>query len=778
MKTFYRFLSGSYLGLCILAISGGIFPGGYAQTTLMTESFENGGSVPTGWVTEVVSGANTLSFPTFTSWPAGYTAYDGTYLVMFNSFSASGGVNRLKMTTPVRTIGYNSVTVDFAWLESSGYAGVNDHVDVQYSTDGTTWNTAGTFLRYNTVEGWKIKSQVLPPDALGNATLYFAFLFTSAYGNDCYLDFTHITAIAPPLSQPQYYNYNTGGSGSNSFPFNIAGGKDIQLLYLPGDFNQPTPAPAGYITSVSFRISDIYPLGPWTYTDFTIKMGQSAITSFADGSFYAPLTTVYYKASVSLIGVAGQWMTINLDLPFEYDPSQSLIVDIGQCGVPGATGFSACYTNLTGSRRNWSVGGCPFVYSVANTSIYHLGLNIESVPVLYNNGPLFNSYGTGDGGANESIYYQGGTGTFGSGCQYSSGIYLADDFMVPSGRVWSVASMNFYAYQTNSTNLSTITGIYVRIWNGKPGEAGSGVIWGNLTTNRFESSSFTNVYRVLAANGGASRPCMKVIAKTPGLMLTSGSYWVEWSCVGTVSLSGPWAPPVVTQDNVTGNAVQTNDYGVTYNDVLYNNYAQGFPFLVNGYETIVPFMIIQNYTVPSGQTNCFNATQTISVAGNGTAFVVENGASATMIAGQNIQYNPGTAVQEGGYLWGYIAPAGPYCATPLMPFAVLSEMPSAAPGELPSIVRNETELSVVSDQSSFNIYPNPTTGNFLVELKGDIPPDELRIDVYGIRGEKVFSSVLKGVHKHMFSLSDMPAGVYFIRLTTGDKAETGKIIKQ
>ena len=165
-----------------------------AQTTLFTESFENGGAVPAGWNSSVVSGGNTITFVTSTAWPSGYTAYNGTYLVMFNSFSASGGVNLLKRTTPVSTVGYANVTVDFAWLESSGYAGVLDKVDVMWSTNGTTWTTAGTFNRYNAVQGWKIKSQVLPAGANNQATLYIAYQFTSAYGNDCYLDLTHITA--------------------------------------------------------------------------------------------------------------------------------------------------------------------------------------------------------------------------------------------------------------------------------------------------------------------------------------------------------------------------------------------------------------------------------------------------------------------------------------------------------------------------------------------------------------------------------------------------------
>lgn len=97
---------------------------------------------------------------------------------------------------------------------------------------------------------------------------------------------------------PQYYNYNTTGT-TNSFPFNISLGKQVQLLYAPGDFAQPTPAPDGNITGISFRLAAN--LGPYTYSDMVIKMGQSTITSFDVGVMYSgPLTTVYSRPSVTL----------------------------------------------------------------------------------------------------------------------------------------------------------------------------------------------------------------------------------------------------------------------------------------------------------------------------------------------------------------------------------------------------------------------------------------------------------------------------------------------
>ncbi|MEI7726448.1 MAG: choice-of-anchor J domain-containing protein, partial [Bacteroidota bacterium] len=195
MKIYTRVL---FIPLLILLFSVVFSNQSNAQSTLLTESFENAGNAPVGWATEVVSGGNTISFQMGTAHPAGFSAYNGSYQVMFNSYSGNSGVNRLKRTSAFSTIGYTNVTVDFAWLESYGFATSPDKVEVQWSTDGTNWNTAGTFYRYNAVQGWKIKSQLLPAGAQGQNTLYIAFLFTSNYGNDCYLDYAHIIATNNP----------------------------------------------------------------------------------------------------------------------------------------------------------------------------------------------------------------------------------------------------------------------------------------------------------------------------------------------------------------------------------------------------------------------------------------------------------------------------------------------------------------------------------------------------------------------------------------------------
>ncbi len=153
-----------------------------AQVPLLTESFENGGTIPAGWAQDLVVNSYPVTFVTTANYPTVTAAYNGTYFVSFNSFSASSGTQtRLKRTVALNTVGWTNVSVDFAWYKDPGYASyTNEGVYVQWSTNGTTWTTAGSLVqRLGTTAGWTIQTQALPAGAAGQATLYVAFLFQS-----------------------------------------------------------------------------------------------------------------------------------------------------------------------------------------------------------------------------------------------------------------------------------------------------------------------------------------------------------------------------------------------------------------------------------------------------------------------------------------------------------------------------------------------------------------------------------------------------------------------
>ena len=179
---------------------------------------------------------------------------------------------------------------------------------------------------------------------------------------------------------PQYFNYNNGNS-YNSFPLNVAAGKMVQTLIAPGEFNQPSPAPAGNITKYYIRISTGYPLGPATYTAFRILFSQTSITVLPTGSFYqGTWDTVFQRTSITLSAAADTWLEIILDHSFAYNPAQSLVVQIEQCGVTGTVaGYCVQQTSTPGQgRRSYSAGPCPYVYVGLTTSVVNCGLVLES----------------------------------------------------------------------------------------------------------------------------------------------------------------------------------------------------------------------------------------------------------------------------------------------------------------------------------------------------------------------------------------------------------------
>ena len=181
---------------------------------------------------------------------------------------------------------------------------------------------------------------------------------------------------------PQYYNFS-GGSGYNTIPFTTATGRGMNNLYLAGDFSLPTPLPAGQrITAIYFNTAVA---GTRTYTNFQILLKQDTITSLTSGVWHpGPYDTVFV-GDTSFTMTVGGWMKINLKTKFNYDPTKSLIMIIGQCGTTG-TGGGVYVSGASGIRRVTSVGGCPFVVGTGGDGTrYSIGFDVESLTGVENN---------------------------------------------------------------------------------------------------------------------------------------------------------------------------------------------------------------------------------------------------------------------------------------------------------------------------------------------------------------------------------------------------------
>lgn len=67
---------------------------------------------------------------------------------------------------------------------------------------------------------------------------------------------------------------------------------------------------------------------------------------------------------------------------------------------------------------------------------------------------------------------------------------------------------------------------------------------------------------------------------------------------------------------------------------------------------------LQGFKIVNGETACYGAYQTITLAGGSSTFQVQSGGNTTLIAGQKVSMLPGTTVQSGGHLWAYITTSG------------------------------------------------------------------------------------------------------------------------
>lgn len=203
------------------------------------------------------------------------------------------------------------------------------------------------------------------------------------------------------------------------------------------------------------------------------------------------------------------------------------------------------------------------------------GIN-DGQELVFDSGPFFNVAGPP---ALSVLQSNIGLNTYGAGAQKPSGNSVADDFTLTA--TTDLTSFDFYVYQTGS-NPPSVTGVYLKIWNGVP-NAGGSVVWGDMNTNLLGSVSDTNVRRVLdTTTGDTSRKIQKATANVSGLTLAAGDYWVEVSFEGSGS-SGPWAvPTTITGETTTGNAMQ--NLNGSWDNLLDSGTGtqQGIPFQVYG----------------------------------------------------------------------------------------------------------------------------------------------------------------------------------------------------
>jgi len=359
--------------------------------------------------------------------------------------------------------------------------------------------------------------------------------------------------------------------------------------------------------------------------------------------------------------------------------------------------------------------------------------------VLFDNGPLVNSPGTGAGGADESVLQDVTLGmtNFGFAHQLSSGNRVADDFTV-AGNGWEVDSIVLFAYQTFSDTSTTISSVNYRIWDGPPDDEASAVVFGDTVEDRLLSSRWLNVYRVSESTSGmdTDRPVMMNVVNA-GVFLPQGEYWLDWQTGGTLA-SGPWAPPVtINGETTTGDGLQFNGSWTAATDVGW----QGFPFIIEGTATgeFIHLLGPVSGTVASG--------------GTGSLTVRLTGVFPDSILRAAIQFISNDPLNQ----------------LVLVPVTLTVGNPAGVGG-------NDRSPSVFRLLQNFPNPFNPETEiGFQISRQGNV-----KLIVYDLLGREVETLVSgkldQGEYSIHWSVADRSSGVYFYRLTAGEFVETKKMI--
>ena len=318
----------------------------------------------------------------------------------------------------------------------------------------------------------------------------------------------------------------------------------------------------------------------------------------------------------------------------------------------------------------------------------------------------------------------------------------------------------------NLCNGVTAGAIDLTVTGGKPPYA---FLWSNAATTEDISMLAAGTYTVTVTDAMSGTIVDSWVVTEPEAISLSASITpascpgaADGSVVLTVNGGTPdftflWSNGANTQ-NISG--VTAGDYQVTVTD-------QTTCMITTGWTVPVNSPVCRNITVNGtlDTTECFNATDTVTVAGNGEIFTVTSTGSASFMAGSVILFLPGTTVLEGGYLSAVItSPTGPFCDTiPLLMASPISTV--------------QEELNPVVFQNSFRIYPNPVTSSFTLAQNGERIFDRVLVEIYSLNGERVLAELIQGEKKREFSFTGMPAGLYFIKVIAEDQVETLKLVK-
>ncbi len=126
--------------------------------------------------------------------------------------------------------------------------------------------------------------------------------------------------------QAQQVQKCCGTSNSTFLLGNMTYAPHTQSLYSPADLVNEED---GLITDLYFRYGNTGQALGNTLGGLLIRLGQTNATSYASATFLTDLDTALYTTEFTIPpGQSGEWFSIPLQVPFQYNANQTLVLDI------------------------------------------------------------------------------------------------------------------------------------------------------------------------------------------------------------------------------------------------------------------------------------------------------------------------------------------------------------------------------------------------------------------------------------------------------------------
>jgi len=225
-----------------------------------------------------------------------------------------------------------------------------------------------------------------------------------------------------------------------------------------------------------------------------------------------------------------------------------------------------------------------------------------------------------------------------------------------------------------------------------------------------------------------------------------------------------------------GNGVDTGgSFSYTFGQFAFETYFESGNSVVQGIQHpfeiiwLTPILSLVDTTIQNGSLTCFNASQTIIVAGDGNPVIIQNLAVVDFIAGNSIHFLPGFLAQSGSQVHGYISTDGLFCSVPFMS-SIVEAPPQEKEVKFTEQLKENDNLFL---EMQVKVYPNPNNGNFTIDLINF--ENKASISIYDLTGSMFFESKMEHSTSNELNFSFLRKGIYFVKVTSNDKQFVKKI---